>query len=75
MITEPGTRTGVDFAALRDHPWRMLIGGSLCAAAGTYSTIDPTTEEVLARVPDGGVADVDLAVRAAHEAAPAWRAT
>ena len=75
MITEPGTRAGVDFAALRDHPWRMLIGGSFGEAARTYPTVDPTTEEVLAWVPDGGAADVDLACQAAYDAAPAWRAT
>ena len=72
MIIEPGKRDG---AVLRDHPWRMLIGGSFAGAASTYPTVDPTTEEVLAWVPNGGAADVDLAVQAAYDAAPAWRAT
>jgi len=53
----------------------MLIGGSFGGAARTYPTIDPTTEEVLAWVPDGGAADVDLACQATYDAAPAWRAT
>jgi malonate-semialdehyde dehydrogenase (acetylating)/methylmalonate-semialdehyde dehydrogenase len=52
------------------------IGGSWQPAQSTETLddIDPATGEVAARVPLSGAADVDAAVRAAHEAEPAWRA-
>jgi 2-formylbenzoate dehydrogenase len=57
--------------------WRLLIGGELVdAVAGRrYPTTDPTTERVLAEVPDGDAADVDRAYEAAAAAVPGWRAT
>ena len=39
----------------------------------TQKVIDPATGEALARVPLGGAAEVDAAVRAARAALPAWR--
>jgi 2-formylbenzoate dehydrogenase len=62
--------------AFTGRPWRLLIGGKLVPAVGggVYSTIDPSTEQPLAEVPDGGAVDVDVACRAAVAAAPAWRA-
>ena len=55
---------------------RMHIGGEWVPAAsgGVLESIDPTTEELLATFPDGDGDDVDRAVAAAREAAPAWRA-
>ena len=38
----------------------------------TFEVINPATTEVLARVTQGGAADVDAAVRAARAAFPAW---
>ncbi len=62
-------------AGSRPTAWSMYVGGSWVDAAdgGVLESVDPTTEEVLAAVPDGGPADVDTAVHAAREAAPAWR--
>jgi acyl-CoA reductase-like NAD-dependent aldehyde dehydrogenase len=40
----------------------------------TLSVIEPASEEVLARLPRAGVAEVDAAVARAREALPAWRA-
>jgi 2-formylbenzoate dehydrogenase len=59
-----------------ERHWQMLIGGVLVDASGgrRYSTVDPTTERILGHAPDGGAADVDLACRAALDAAPPWRA-
>ncbi|MGC5000511.1 aldehyde dehydrogenase family protein [Streptomyces sp. DT195] len=37
--------------------------------------VNPADEEVIGRVPAGGVADVDAAVRAARAALPGWAAT
>jgi betaine-aldehyde dehydrogenase len=57
-------------------PHRLMhIGGEWVDAAGgeRIESVDPTTEQVLATVPDADVADVDSAVRAAAEAHPAWR--
>ena len=53
----------------------MHIGGEWVPAASgaELESVDPTTEEVLATVPDGDVEDVDAAVTAARAAAPAWR--
>src|SRR5277367_3616668 len=48
----------------------LLIGGESSAAAtgSTYDSVDPFTGRPWARVPDGGVADVDRAVAAARAA-------
>ncbi len=50
--------------------YRMYIDGrSTDAASGeTYDVVDPASEEVIAQVPKGGVADAEEAVRAAREA-------
>ena len=52
------------------------IGGQwVTPAEGQYfETINPATTAVLARVAQGGKADVDAAVAAARAAAPAWAA-
>jgi betaine-aldehyde dehydrogenase len=54
----------------------MSVGGQWqeAASGARLDCIDPTTEELLGTVPAGGVADADLAVRAAREASGAWRA-
>ena len=44
------------------------------AATGELDVLNPATGEVLARVPLSGSADLDVAVRAAREALPEWRA-
>ena len=48
----------------------MYIDGRWTDAAGgeTYQVVDPASEEVIASVPKGGVADAEEAVRAAREA-------
>jgi malonate-semialdehyde dehydrogenase (acetylating) / methylmalonate-semialdehyde dehydrogenase len=44
------------------------------AATGELDVINPANGEVLARVPLSGASDLDLAVRAARDALPEWRA-
>ena len=53
------------------------VGGRWVEAAGreTREVRNPATDEVLARVPLSGPAEVDAAVAAAAAAFPAWRAT
>nr|WP_296774240.1 aldehyde dehydrogenase family protein [Rhodococcus sp. (in: high G+C Gram-positive bacteria)] len=57
--------------------YRMVIGGAPVEAIGGGWT-DVTTpilrDHVIARVPTGEAADVDLAVQAARDAFPQWRA-
>jgi 2-formylbenzoate dehydrogenase len=62
--------------ALTQRQWRLLIGGQLVPAVdgNDYVTVDPSTEQPIAGVPDGRAADIDEACRAAMRAAPAWRA-
>jgi aldehyde dehydrogenase (NAD+) len=56
---------------------KIYIGGSWVAStgSGTLDVIDPTTEEVMATIPEGTAEDVDKAVEAAAAAFPAWSAT
>ncbi|MDP9453559.1 MAG: aldehyde dehydrogenase family protein [Actinomycetota bacterium] len=56
---------------------RIYLGGTWVPSAGrgTLAVVDPTSEEVLATVPDGVAADVDRAVDAARDAAAAWSST
>ena len=62
---------------LRQQPKRLFIGGKWVEAASgkTFDTIDPSTGEVLAKVAEGGVEDVDRAVAAARKAheSGVWR--
>ncbi|HEV3128976.1 MAG TPA: aldehyde dehydrogenase family protein [Solirubrobacteraceae bacterium] len=52
----------------------FFIGGEWTPPAGqdTIEVIDPTTEEVIGRVPEGTPEDVDRAVAAAREAFEVW---
>ena len=54
---------------MRDYD-RLFIGGDWVAPEGTdtITVISPSTEEVVARVPDGTEADIDKAVAAARTA-------
>jgi 2-formylbenzoate dehydrogenase len=56
--------------------WQASIGGVLRAAGdgATYQTVDPTTEEVLAAVPQCTAADIDAAVAGAHDVQRDWAA-
>ena len=56
---------------------RLYIDGAWVAPAGdrTIEVVDPTTEQVLASVPEGTAADVDRAVAAARRAFGPWAAT
>ncbi len=55
--------------AIRDYD-RLFIGGDWIASEGTETigVVSPSTEEVIARVPDGTEADIDKAVAAARAA-------
>ncbi|MGB3408790.1 MAG: aldehyde dehydrogenase family protein [Jannaschia sp.] len=54
----------------------MLIGGHFVESAGGAwrETINPATETVIGRVPEGTAADVEAAYAAASAAQPAWAA-
>jgi acyl-CoA reductase-like NAD-dependent aldehyde dehydrogenase len=62
---------------LRQQPKKLFIGGKWMEAASgkTFDTIDPSTGEVLAKVAEGGAADIDRAVAAARKAheSGVWR--
>lgn len=56
--------------------WRLLIGGSLVSGdAATTTTVDPSTGQVLAEVPDASDGQVDGAVAAALASQTGWRRT
>jgi aldehyde dehydrogenase (NAD+) len=52
----------------------LFIDGAWSAGAGTFKTVNPATEEVLAEVAEAGPADVDRAVAAARRAFGPWSA-
>ncbi len=59
---------GVPVADVRDY--KMLIGGEWVDSSdgATFESVNPATGEIWSRVPEATEADVDRAVRAAHEA-------
>jgi betaine-aldehyde dehydrogenase len=59
---------------VQSRDFKMLIGGDLVDAASgeTFATIDPSTGEELARVPNGGAEDIRRAVDAAKAAQDEW---
>src|SRR5437016_716614 len=50
------------------------IGGQWTEPGKTFDVINPASAKVIARVTDGTAAEVDLAVKAARTALPAWSA-
>ncbi|MDX3797534.1 aldehyde dehydrogenase family protein [Streptomyces sp. AK04-3B] len=52
-----------------DGAWRPAAGQDV------IEVVDPVDERVIGRVPAGGAADVDAAVRAARAALPGWAST
>ena len=67
-MTALATVAGVDVSPLH------FIGGERVASADTFEDISPIDESVLAEIARGGAAEADAAVRAAHDAFPAWAA-
>lgn len=55
----------------------IYLGGAWTAAAGSgiLEVVNPATEELLGRVPEGSVADVDRAVEGARTAFETWSCT
>jgi acyl-CoA reductase-like NAD-dependent aldehyde dehydrogenase len=71
-----GRNATPEAASRRPVPHRLMhIGGAWvdAAAGGRIEAIDPTSEALIATVPDGGAEDVSAAVAAAGEAFGAWR--
>ncbi|WP_225768869.1 NAD-dependent succinate-semialdehyde dehydrogenase [Inquilinus sp. Marseille-Q2685] len=70
----PSSASGLDPAGCARG---LFIGGEWLWPAGRkpISVIDPSTEQLLAEVPDASVEDAAAAVEAAAQAAGAWRAT
>ena len=64
-------------SATKDEPIANLIGGEWRVATGSDSlpVKDPSTGDILHRVPLSSGAEVERAVRAASEAFPGWRET
>lgn len=56
---------------------KIYINGEWVASSGTgtIDVINPATEEVMGRIPDGTAEDVDRAARAAAAAFPGWSQT
>ncbi|MDX6711735.1 MAG: aldehyde dehydrogenase [Blastocatellia bacterium] len=56
---------------------KLYINGSWVESSGTvmFDVINPTSEEIFARIPAGTVDDVNLAVAAAKAAFPSWSTT
>jgi len=63
---------------INPRPYEMLIGDrwSTGSTGSTFDTLNPATAQLLAQVCEAGEADVDAAVRSAHEAYEKhWRRT
>ncbi|MDB5969173.1 MAG: aldehyde dehydrogenase [Hydrocarboniphaga sp.] len=55
--------------------YSMLIGGRLVQAGATLDVLNPATEEVIAKAPDAGSKELEMAVTAARKAFKGWSAT
>jgi acyl-CoA reductase-like NAD-dependent aldehyde dehydrogenase len=59
-----------------EHSWKLVIDGDLVdGECGTYSVINPATEEIVGEAPEASSNQALDAARAAQEAFPAWAAT
>ena len=63
-----------DWIARHEGSFGHYIGGQWVAGSDSFEVLEPATGKPLARVAQGGTADVDAAVAAARAALPAWQA-
>src|SRR5437868_3149094 len=70
------SKEAVAWLGRHGHRLQHFIGGEwrAPAAGGYFDTFDPSTGEKLASIAQGGVADIESAVKAARSASPKWRA-
>lgn len=76
QLPESYIRLHPDVEAMLTTERQLYIGGRFVPAQSgkTFSSIDPSTERVIAQVAEGDKADIDLAVNAARQAFNgAWR--
>ena len=61
-------------AQAQTQDWKMMIGGEWVASRSgkRMASVNPAYDEVIAHVPAGDAADVELAVQAGQSAFPAW---
>jgi len=73
---EPSMAAQLEQQDVLNLPTNLFIGGAWRESSdrGRFDVIDPATEQVLASVADGTVADAASAVDAAAAALPAWAA-
>jgi len=62
-----------DTASAIREDFSLLVGGKLIQSEDRLDVIDPSTGCVFARCSSAGSGELELAVRAARAAAPAWR--
>lgn len=66
-----------------DHPLQQhelfktgyFVGGKWYQAAETFDVVNPATGEMVAQVAKAGKRETEAAIKAAHDAFPAWRKT
>ncbi|EKN4706141.1 NAD-dependent succinate-semialdehyde dehydrogenase [Yersinia ruckeri] len=66
-----------------DHPLQQhelfktgyFVGGKWYPAAETFDVVNPATGEMVAQVAKAGKRETEAAIKAAHDAFPAWRKT
>jgi succinate-semialdehyde dehydrogenase / glutarate-semialdehyde dehydrogenase len=75
--SQPPFRTGVAHDLLSSFPHQLYLGGEWRPASGgqLIDVVDPSTEAVIAVVPDATLEDAAAAVEAAARAAPGWTLT
>jgi acyl-CoA reductase-like NAD-dependent aldehyde dehydrogenase len=74
MVVSSREKRSAELQDILGKDWKLLIGGELRAAAGgaTFDDIDPFSGELIARVPNASVEDVDAAAEAASAARELW---
>jgi acyl-CoA reductase-like NAD-dependent aldehyde dehydrogenase len=77
MVVSSREKRSAELADVLRKDWKLLIGGELRRASdgGTFDDIDPFTGELIARVPNATVEDVDAAAEAAASAREVWKET
>ena len=62
------TNSGGDTRYGREHAWQLLTEWTASDSGKTFPVYDPSTEQIIAEVPDANAKDIDRAVAAAKEA-------